>query len=252
MPGNGNQVRTGIIHRDFTSRLGCVRVKDDAMLTCNRCNFPHRLDSADLVVGMHHGDEDGLRRYGSFKFLEADGAMMIDRQPGDLKAFLFQKSANLCHSRMLDAAGDDVVSLMTVLMDSAFDGQVVGFAPTAGEDDLVGFTAQQGSYLHAGLLHCQLCRCSIRMAAGWIPEGVLKEWQHGFQHLGVNWRGSVIVEVDGVLHGLIFDVKIRFISCKTRKKSGAKGTKQTRKKFTFQHSFANTFCELCVKQKSIK
>ena len=49
----------------FADRLRSVRVKCDTVLPCHRSAFLDGLDRADLVVGMHDGDEDGLGGDGS-------------------------------------------------------------------------------------------------------------------------------------------------------------------------------------------
>ncbi len=105
---------------------------------------------------------------------------------------------------MFDSGGDDVLGgfagahSQDWLCHNTKDGVVVGFGAAAGEDDLLGAGADQGSDL--------LTRC-FHGGAGFLAWGVdgsgVGEFrgeigQHGVEHFRLDGSGGVEVEVDAV------------------------------------------------------
>jgi hypothetical protein len=56
------------------------------------------------------------------------------------------------HGFVLDGLGNDVIALFAVHLRDTLDHQVVGFGGAAGEDDLLGASANQRSDLRARVL----------------------------------------------------------------------------------------------------
>ena len=101
-------------------------------------DFLDRLDCADLVVGVHDADQDRLRSNGAEHVLGIDPARAIDRKVSDSSAEPFEKPARSKNSGMLDRRGDDVRAFAVQREECALDCQIVCFAASAGENDLVG------------------------------------------------------------------------------------------------------------------
>ena len=62
----------------------------------------NRLDAADLIVGKHHCDQDGIRADRRLKFIQLQPAVFIDINIADLIAPLFQVIAGMKDRMMFD------------------------------------------------------------------------------------------------------------------------------------------------------
>ena len=97
---------------------------------------------------------------------------------------------------MLDGTGDDVAALAPQRPRDAFEGEVVGLAAPAGEDDLVAPGAEQRRDLAASFLECSLRTRSCPMPARRIAEMIFQERPHRRGDHGIDRRAGVVVEVD--------------------------------------------------------
>ena len=113
------------VDRNLAHRLHRVGVEDDALLMAELADFADGLQHADLVVGGHDGDQDGLVVHGALQVFEIDQAVGLHRQIGDAVAVLFQALAGVQHGLVLGDLGDDVVAALAVHLRDALDGQVV-------------------------------------------------------------------------------------------------------------------------------
>ena len=84
----GEQVHVKVVHvcGYLAHRLDGVGMEGDVPVPGDRPCLGHGLDGADLVVGVHHGDEDGVFAYGRFQVFYPDDPLSGDREAGDLEA----------------------------------------------------------------------------------------------------------------------------------------------------------------------
>jgi len=83
-------------------------MEEDSVLPRNPADVRNGLYGPDLVVGVHHGNQDRVRRDRAPHIIGVDAAERIDRHIGDLRPEPFQKSAWADDGRVLDLGGDDV------------------------------------------------------------------------------------------------------------------------------------------------
>src|SRR5579863_3487340 len=103
----------------------------------------YRLDGPNLVIGMHDAHENCARRDRAAKVGWINAAGAVDGQIAHLCAQAFEKSAGFNHRRMLDLRRNDVVALVAEGEEDAFEGEVIGLAAAACENDLVVLAAKQ-------------------------------------------------------------------------------------------------------------
>ena len=111
VPGDREQIDAEIsnIDGDFAERLGGIGVHEDAVLPADGGDLPNRLERADLVVRVHHGDESRARHDRSANGVRIDAAKAIDRQNCDLCAEPAKEFERLKRGGMLDGGGDEVL-----------------------------------------------------------------------------------------------------------------------------------------------
>ena len=93
---------------NFSGGLHGVGVEVDVGFGGDAADIGERLDGAEFVVGVHHGDENGFGAEGAAEFVEVDEAFVIDRKVGDGHAFFFEGLAGIEDSFVFDGGGDDV------------------------------------------------------------------------------------------------------------------------------------------------
>ena len=61
MPAGAQHVNTALIHINWylPERLDRIRMEEDAVLAGNPADFTDGLDGPDLVIGIHHRNQDG-------------------------------------------------------------------------------------------------------------------------------------------------------------------------------------------------
>jgi len=65
----------------------------------------------DFVVGVHHGNQDRVRRHGASHIIRVDTTESIYLQASNFRSQAFQKSARADDCRVLDLRRDDVRAL---------------------------------------------------------------------------------------------------------------------------------------------
>ena len=90
-------------------RLHGVGVEQHALFPADRADLRDGQDGADLVVGVHGGDQAGVRPDGVRHLLGGDGAGGAHRQQLDLKALLLQLFQGVENGVVLKGGGDDVL-----------------------------------------------------------------------------------------------------------------------------------------------
>lgn len=151
--------------RDLPGALRRVGVHERAGRVGDGRDLGDGLNRPDLVVGVHHADEDGVGSDGAPDLLGVDAAQAIDPDHRDLRAQSLEELERLQHGGVLYRARDEVVAPGPVGEEHALQRVVVGLGAAAREDDLVRCGPEERRYLAAGELH----RC-LGMGAG--PVGV--------------------------------------------------------------------------------
>src|SRR5947207_1222247 len=109
---------------------------------------------------------------------------------------------------MLDGTGNDVTGRIA---GQAKEGEVVRLGGAAGEDDLIGLSAEQGGGSLAGVLQGLASAAADTMSAGGIAEGVGEIGAHRLPDGGQRRRGGVVVEINGV-HAVILPAVVRGVA----------------------------------------
>src|ERR1700678_1528294 len=128
---------------DLAQSLHAVGVEDYAFFVAELADFGYRLDGADLVVGKHDGDQDGLVVNGPTQVFHVDEAVGLYRQIGDAVAVFFKALAGVEDGLVLGDLGDDMVAALLVHLGDALDGEVVALGRAGVEDDLPGSGADE-------------------------------------------------------------------------------------------------------------
>src|SRR5215475_10533055 len=157
-----------------------------------------RLDGSDLVVGVHDADENRARRDRFAKVVGINAARAANRQIGDAGAQALEKPARFDDGGMLDARRDDVIAPLAMRKEHALEGEVVGLAAAAGEDDLVAAAAEQRRHLAARGLKRDLCRGCRPMPARGIAVVILEKRPHRGGHRRIDRRTGVVIEIDAL------------------------------------------------------
>ena len=125
-----------------------------------------------------------------------DAAEAIDGHDGHREAMLLEEPAGFDDRRMLDGAGDDVVALVLQRPGHALEGQVVGLAASAGEDDLVALGSRAAPRPGCAPARVRPCARSSPMSARRIAEMILQKRPHRGSDGRIDRRAGVVVEVD--------------------------------------------------------
>ena len=112
VPGHREQIHPQFVHkgRDLAHRLGCVCVHKNALLAGQFGDVADGLDGADLVVGVHDGDQDGVGSDGGVHIGRVHQSVCIHRKDGYGKTMPLHETVHLEYSRVLDTRGDEVAS----------------------------------------------------------------------------------------------------------------------------------------------
>ena len=196
--GYREQVNAEIVHQrwDFADRLRRIRVEGDPMLSGDCGAALDRLDRANLIVGVHDADQDGIRRDCLSEVVWVDPSRAIHRQPGHLRTEAFEEAQRSHDSRMLDAGRDEMRVRARASEENTLQGKVIGFATSAGEHHFARRAAEKCRYLAAGLLDHPASRAAGPVSAGRIAVGTLHSVAHDRRDLRRDWRAGVVVEID--------------------------------------------------------
>ena len=190
--------RSSTFTGDLADGLGAVAVHQSAVAVSDCGDLRDGLDRADLVVGVHDGDEEGFGGDGLLDLLRVDETVFVDGEVGGADALRLQVAADLGHRGVLDGRSDDVVAAVTVGSGDSLDGVVVGLGAAAGEDEIVFRAAEHTGNLLAGAVDSLTSGETEGVAAGGVAEEPVHVGQHGLGDGGVDGSGGVVVQVDAV------------------------------------------------------
>ncbi len=195
VPGDAEQIHPqGLdVHRNLAGRLGGIGMDEGSRGVGQARDLGDGLDGADLVIGVHDGDEDGVFAQGAAQIMGGYAAMLIDGEGGYGKAERCQRAARLYHRRMLDGAGDDVTASFPQRLYHADDGQVIGLGAATGKEHLVGVASEHRGYVGPRALHRPLGGDAIAVRAAGVAKELSQAGCDGLGHLGRDGGGGVIV-----------------------------------------------------------
>src|SRR5262245_43338151 len=127
---------------------------------------------------MHDADKDRTRRDRLAEIVGINAAGAVDGQIGHMRAEAFEKSTRLDYRGMLNTRGDDVIAFVAAREECALEGEIICFAPAAGENDLIVVAAKQSRYLAARVIERGFRRGRRPVVAGWIAVVIFKKRAH--------------------------------------------------------------------------
>ena len=203
MAGEGQHIDILLVDIDveMTGGLHGVGMEQDTFFPADRADLRNGQDGADLVVGVHGGDQAGVGADGVRYLLGGDGADGAHRQQLDLKAFLFQLFQGVENGVVLKGGGDDVLfPLAETQPRGGEQGLVVGLAAAGGEGDLIGGGVQTlGDGLPRALQRLGGL-LSHAVEAGGVAVDALHIGEHGVDGRLAHFRGGCVIGID--LHDL--------------------------------------------------
>ena len=185
----------------MSRRLHRVRVEQHAALAAECADLRDGLDRADLVVGIHHRDEAGVRPQRLLDILHRDEAVFVYLQKRYLKALLFQPRKRVQNRVMLERGRDDVLFALPRTEHRGRDERhIVRLAAAGGEGQLPRLAAElPGDRLPRGIERlCRLLPCAVQ--AGGVAVDLRQIGQHGFDRRAAHFccRGIVRVNSHGI------------------------------------------------------
>src|SRR6266849_7832482 len=197
--GNREQVDVVLldVYRDFADSLHAIDGKNNAVFLGDLADFRHRIDDANLIVGIHDGNKNGFRRNRFTHVFRVDAAIALHRKIGDFIAVLFEALAGIEHSFVLNGLRNDVIALLAVHLGDTLDHQVVGFGRATGKDDFLGRCADQRSDLRTRILYRLFAGPAEGVIAACGVAELLREiGQHRVDNTRIHRSGRMIVQVN--------------------------------------------------------
>ncbi|OPZ59587.1 MAG: hypothetical protein BWY87_00927 [Deltaproteobacteria bacterium ADurb.Bin510] len=111
---DGQEVDIQVAHvdRNLAETLDRVGVEQRALGMRQLGHGLDVLDGADLVVGHHDRDQGGLVGERQFEVVQADAALLVDRQEDHVHTALLEALGGLQDAGMLDGGGDQLVAAL--------------------------------------------------------------------------------------------------------------------------------------------
>ena len=178
-------------------RLDGVGVEEHPRLPADPADLGDGLDGADLVVGVHHAHQAGVRPDGRPHLFRRDDAVLVNVQQRDGEALLLEAAQRVQHGVVLKGRGDDVLlTLGGAQVSHAPQGLVVRLAAPRGEDQLPGLTTQPGGDPPAGI-----GQGFRRLLAGGVKTACIAvalpvAGEHGLYGRRADGRGGGVICVD--------------------------------------------------------
>ena len=188
---------------DLAKRLHAIHVQRHASLARDAGDLGDGLHGAQFVIGVHDGDQHGLRAQRAPHVLGIHDAAGADRQTRDGNTFALQLGRGREHGGMLDGAGNQVGLRASRRADHAHDGQVVGLRTAARENHFRGARVDQRRHLPAGGFQFLFGGLAEMMDAGSVTIHLTETRHRRLQNFGSDGGGSVVVEIE-MLHVELF------------------------------------------------
>ena len=137
MTSNGQKIDAKRIDErgDFADGLRCVRMHQHAMRMSDMADLGNRLERTYLVIGVHNTNQEGLGRDGFADIIRVDHPRSIHWEIRHLQTLLFQETAGVDRSRVLDRRGNNVVTSVSIGIGNSLQDGIVRLTPPAREHD---------------------------------------------------------------------------------------------------------------------
>src|SRR3989304_5562390 len=172
-------------------------MKQNAALPGNLTDFFDRLDCPNLVISVHHTNQDSIPANSAVDFLRIDQTVLIDREISNPEAEPFFKvTACIQDSRMFDTRGKDVLPFMSISQGGADYGLIIALAAAAGKNNFIRQGADKSCYLLPSAFYSSFSKLSVAVAGGRIAEMLPQVGKHRISDSRVDWGCRVIVKID--------------------------------------------------------
>ena len=158
------------------------------------------VECADLVVGVHDGDKDGVVSDGGGDVGGVDAPVGGGGDEGDVgESVALELFDGVEDGVVLGGGGDEVLASPRCRCEYTSEGEGVGFGAAGGEDDFIGGGADVVGDGVAGLVDGASGVLGFDVDGGGVVPVGGEVGEHGFDDGGV-WRGGGgVVEVDAVV-----------------------------------------------------
>ena len=198
VPGNRDQVseHTAQIQGHHTQCLDSIGVKDDFPLPRNLPDLIDRLEGADLVIGIHDTDENGIVSQCGLDVRGVHPAPSVNANAGHLKPQLLQPFERTQHRKVLYLRGDQVFSVFLPGQGRTDDGQIVRLGASAGENQVFRAAFETFGHGSGSRAQCFTGPPSERVNTGWVTKFLGQVWKHSLNDLGMHRAGRGVIEID--------------------------------------------------------
>ncbi len=167
----------------------------DIVLAGDAPDFLEGLDGSDFVVGMHDGNQHGLRTNGALHVLRINHPACAHAHIGHTDATFFKGLRRVENGVVFDARGDDVRGRRAGCLDNPKDRSVIRFCAAAREDHLAGPGIEQLGNLLASLLYRVLGPLAVPMDGRGVAEVLEQVRLHRLKHFRRQRRRRVVVQI---------------------------------------------------------
>ena len=198
--GQAHQInRQGVQVNVYPARgLRRIHMKNHAAFAANRADGRNVLNHTNLIVHVHHADDDGVWSNGGLQRFQVKQAIGLHVQVGHFKALALELAAGVEHGFVLSLDRDQVFAFGLVKMRRALDGEVVGLGCAAGPDNFSRIRTDEGGDIVTGFFDCGLGLPTPCMAARCrVAEMLAQPGNHGVYHPRVTRVGGAVVHVNG-------------------------------------------------------
>ena len=131
MPAGAEQIYVQRLHvyGQLPEGLYGIRMEQNAPLFCDGPDLSDGLYGADLIIGKHDADQDGIRPHSLSELSRIHKPVFVYLEICHLEALLFQICAGLKHRMMLDPGSDDMPPLPLTSLRCGSQRPVVRLGP---------------------------------------------------------------------------------------------------------------------------
>ena len=129
MPAGTEHVDAAFIHvnRKLSVGLYRIRMEKNIMLSGNFPDFLNRLDRSYLIVGIHYGNQNGIRTDSFLKLVQLNYTIFVHIYVGDFTAIFFKIFTGMQYRMMFNLRCDNMLSLGCIGLCHSLQRPVIRF-----------------------------------------------------------------------------------------------------------------------------